>query len=584
MTTSITFVSAILRKDANQNIGDLLVNFTVLASSGIRICLFVSSEFEEDVRHGVSGFPNVSVMATKDVSDSWISTTVSNMGESIELPNNRNEEKDTKEFILSGHVKHEILLDVVEKNPFQTTHFAWIDSDIAKIFKNNNESISFLQWLHKITMAKSFITFPGCWAKLDKDKPHEILNSVNWRFCGGFFIGDKESIQNFCILYKKKIVEFLELYKKLVWDFNFWAWMETFCEDEWKPIWYRGDHDDSILITSADFYTRVLQNITRKVEYHYPAIEKYYPTSASYLYYNNKHLLNTRYVNYWIYPNGSYLFNSGTKLIENKNILSELEDEKLEPIYYKEVEENINLNVVDTFSKGLEDIRLYEYEGRVKYVATTAGYSESGKSRIIVGNYNVETAEICDGTIIQPPDSNANSWCEKNWIPIIRNNKIMLGDGSIVEQEEELFIYKWSPMEIGKIDYESKQLKIIHKYEVNFPLFSKIRGSSLFYETDAGLIGVVHYSEEHSPRHYYHMLVLLEKDSYIPLRYTETFCFEKLGIEFCLGFTIKYSEDIVCKDRELWDDELQDEYVFWISRHDRDPMMICVGVDEIKWL
>jgi hypothetical protein len=265
-------------------------------------------------------------------------------------------------------------------------------------------------------------------------------------------------------------------------------------------------------------------------------------------------------------------------------MLSELEDEKLEPIYYKEVKENINLNVVDTFSKGLEDIRLYEYEGRVKYVATTAGYSESGKSRIIVGNYNVETAEICDGTIIQPPDSNANSWCEKNWIPIIRNNKIMLGDGSIVEQEEELFIYKWSPMEIGKIDYESKQLKIIHKYEVNFPLFSKIRGSSLFYETDAGLIGVVHYSEEHSPRHYYHMLVLLEKDSYIPIRYTETFCFEKLGIEFCLGFTIKYSEDIVCKDREPWDDELQDEYVFWISRHDRDPMMICVGVDEIKWL
>ena len=132
-------------------------------------------------------------------------------------------------------------------------------------------------------------------------------------------------------------------------------------------------------------------------------------------------------------------------------------------------------------------------------------------------------------------------------------------------------------------------MEIVHRYHIEFPLFSKIRGSTLFCETDAGWIGVVHFSEEHAPRHYYHMLVLLEKETYIPIRYTETFCFEKLGVEFCIGFTIESMARPVSKDREPWDsdsdsEEGEEKYVFWISRHDRDPIMICVGLDEIKWM
>lgn len=603
MRTSITFVSAILKKDEGMDIGQMFIHFSFLALSGIKICLFVSNEFEDHVRDAMTGFSNVSIFSAKNIEDSWISTTVAGIDNDISLPENRSEEKDTKEFILSGHMKNELLLEIVNENPFATTHFAWIDADIAKNFKNQKETRLYLQWLDKITLSDKFITFPGCWPKLEKNKECDILNAVHWRFCGGFFMGDKESIRSFCLLYTEKIVIFLKQHKKLVWDFNVWAWMETFCENEWDPIWYRGDHNDSILVSSADLYTRVLTNVTHKVVYNYPLIENYYATSASYLYYNGRHLLNTRYVNYWIYPNGGYKYNN---LIENKNVLAELDDVYLKPLYYKEIEETLPLKTVETFSKGLEDIRLYEYQGKVKYIATTAGYSECKKSRMIVGDYDVENAAICDGIVIQPPVSNADSWCEKNWIPIVRDNKIILGDGSIMDEQEELFIYKWYPMEIGKIDYETKQLKIVHKYNIEFPLFSKIRGSTLFCETAAGLIGVVHFSEEHTPRHYYHMLVLLEKDTYIPLRYTETFCFEKLGVEFCIGFTIESVGKplSVCKDREPWDsesdeddpleyehdesqdkeEENEDNYVFWISRHDRDPIMICVGLDEIKWL
>jgi hypothetical protein len=260
-------------------------------------------------------------------------------------------------------------------------------------------------------------------------------------------------------------------------------------------------------------------------------------------------------------------------------MLSELDGETLMPTSYREIDEAIDLPVKegDILSKGLEDIRLYAHRGGVKYVAATVGYSPSGKCRIIMGDYDVDDAAIHTAYIVQPP---TDTWAEKNWIPIIRKNKLLLGDGTMVDQEEELFIYKWSPLEIGRVEprpvlgeddlpdgKEEMALNIVHSYPMSMPLFSKIRGSTIFQEVEDGLLGIVHYSEEHSPRHYYHMLVLLEKDSFMLKRYSETFCFQKLGVEFCIGMLTR-----------------EEDYVFWISRHDRDPAMVTVQKDEIRWM
>ena len=122
-------------------------------------------------------------------------------------------------------------------------------------------------------------------------------------------------------------------------------------------------------------------------------------------------------------------------------MLSELDPDTLAPMSYREIEETIDLPVKegDILSKGLEDIRLYVYCGKVKYIASTVGYSPCGKCRMMVGDYDVENAKICDGAIVQPP---TDTWAEKNWIPIVRKNKILMGDGTMIDQEEELFIYK----------------------------------------------------------------------------------------------------------------------------------------------
>ena len=83
------------------------------------------------------------------------------------------------------------------------------------------------------------------------------------------------------------------------------------------------------------------------------------------------------------------------------------------------------------------------------------------------------------------------------------------------------------------------------------------------------VIGLVHFSEEHSPRHYYHLLVLLEKQTLKPVRYSKIFYFERLSIEFCIGMGIRNEASVGYS------------YLFWISRFDRDPICIEVKMEAL---
>jgi hypothetical protein len=570
-TARITFVSSLLHFHIYDNIPSIITHFVSLAKTNIHLCIFVSKEFNEIIEPLLEPFPNIKILEIIEYEETWFYNECSQHSP-LELPHNRNPEKDTLEYLSHGHIKHELLEKVINANPFQSHYFSWIDLNIFNLFKNPLEPTMFLQWINDPAtyLAPSFICFPGCWSKLEKDKIEDIMNTVHWRFCGCFFIGDAESIRQFLALYRKTIQEFFATYKRLVWDFNFWAFMEaTATEPEWKPIWYKADHNETILYISGDTYTRTL-NIKRKIEYDYPKIDNYLPTSASYLYHQGRHLLNTRYVSYWIYPNGGYHFYNEKRVIENKNLFSFLqntdENTDLIPQNYDEIDENLDDKYInrDTFSKGLEDIRLYEINGKVKFICNNANYIENGKIRMIVGDYDYTNKKAINAYPISPP--NPDNWCEKNWIPIKRDCEYILPDGEMGIVEEELFIYKWYPLEIGRIN-ENRELVIVEKIEIENPLFRKIRGSTIFEETPDGLLGLVHQSEEHSPRHYYHMMVLLDKKTFQIKKYSEFFCFEKLGIEFCIGFK-----------------KVEQEYLFWISRHDRDPVLVVVDEGEITWV
>ena len=579
-----------------------------LARSGVQLCLYIGpycaseSAFEDLAKE----CPNFRLMPYRlYYKDLCIYKTLSKYD--CDLPKNRNMEKDTLEYMVYMHSRYEIMENAISENPWKSTHFAWIDFNAPKLFSKKEESFSKLREIATSPFPQSTNYFAGCWSKLEESAIPQLSESIHWRFCGAFFLADAESLSHFAELYRSKFPEFLQKTGVFTWEVNFWSWLET--TTDWNPTWYRGDHNDNMLNifsgVSADTYATPLGDsfILSKKEYAYPPIEPFLPGSASYVEHLGEHYLNTRFVNYWMYPNGYYRFHNPDMVIENRNFCSLLDPETLEPKNFSEFYEQTIYGVDGnplklperekrTFSVGLEDIRLFSVNDKIRFIATNVEYSPVSKNRMVLGTYDLATSTYRDCQVLIPPDP--NSWCEKNWIPVVFS-------------DEERFIYKWSPMEIGRVDPTTNQLQIIQRHETKHWLFSKLRGSTTFVDAPTEIlrlskdlrsidtqcdskreeyeltpenfvrrslgeteyvVGLAHFSEEHSPRHYYHLLILLEKNTLKPVAVSRVFYFEKLTIEFCIGMTTRVVDEKV-------------RYVFWISRFDRDPVCLEVDIDAL---
>ena len=77
---------------------------------------------------------------------SWIHLTASKVAPE-HLPTHRFVPKDTLDFLCYSHTKIEFLRQSTEINPFRTTHFAWVDCDIAQMFRHKNATSHFLKYV-----------------------------------------------------------------------------------------------------------------------------------------------------------------------------------------------------------------------------------------------------------------------------------------------------------------------------------------------------------------------------------------------------------------------------------------------------
>src|SRR5665811_231980 len=111
--------------------------------------------------------------------------------------------------------------------------------------------------------------------------------------------------------------------------------------------------------------------------------------------------------------------------------------------------------------QGIEDIRLYEYEGHLRFIATQRQFSPTLQNRMIKGIIDLDTYRYKECKILEPPEP---TFCEKNWIPL-------------PEIGEDAFIYKWYPYQIGRLDDKNK-LNIFLEKEMP-PYFENIRGSTI---------------------------------------------------------------------------------------------------------
>lgn len=548
VSTKVTFVSCIVEiydKPVNKSIEKRIQEFKYIADTGSQICLYVCGKTKELMEDFLKNgdYSNIKLINHDDLKDNMeIYNTC--MREPVSLPVNRNIEKDTMEYITLMHSKLDYMKHTIDENPFKTDVFAWLDFNLTHIASNIQEKQYIQKYIRQISQIENTnIIIPGCWNKLDQEE--YILDNIHWRFCGGFFIGNREHVLKFYELHLEKLNEYLRTYKKLPWEVNIWAYLEY--KHDWRPDWFQGDHNFRMVEVKPDIVSKQLEPYSSVRKHSFPEVYQYYPSSTSHILYKGKEIINTRYVNYYLTDKAFYIINHDENHIYTKNMMSIIDENTGSPIEFQEmvVPDNSELVCHGGSIYGLEDIRLFVENDKLRFIATNLNYSPTKRNNMIVGDYNIETYKLENPTIIYSPDP-PNSTCEKNWIPLPYNH----------EDQTQYYIFKWNPLEIGKI--ENERLKIVKTYENREPFLNRCRGSTIFHETNEGYLGVVHFCEEGYPRNYYHNLVLLDK-SYKPLKYSQNCYFHKKSVEFCIGFHIK-----------------NDKYHFWISNFDREPEEVIV--------
>jgi hypothetical protein len=157
-----------------------------------------------------------------------------------ELPTQRSPQKDTKEYMSLMNNKMEFILRASEVCDDDT--FIWIDFGILKIVKDKETFLAKLRLINRMKVDK--ITIPGCWSP----NATFTVESVSWRFCGGFFVIPRSLVSTFYKHSKNVLTDFctMPMYK-LTWETNVWHIVELFAGRNWIE-WYAADHNDSILL------------------------------------------------------------------------------------------------------------------------------------------------------------------------------------------------------------------------------------------------------------------------------------------------------------------------------------------------
>jgi hypothetical protein len=606
-------------KTFTKQLCDIYAFFDFVETTNIQVLAFITKEMHNYLLNQSKPIPQTVQFILYDVSTSWIFGLIYNSAPM--LPQDRNEIKDTFEYIATRHLKHELLEYVFEKYPIDISislhkiqntelyqpsgsHYAWIDIEPINGIQCMETAACNIKWFSQSPhFDPDCILFPGCYSKItpcnetkeDRTEYEErykdvFLHYPCWRFCGGFFVGDRKTITDFVKLYKTHFPAFLHKYRTLTWDFNFWAWMEFACD--WHPSWYASDHNHRLYDCYPYLLSKSLHPVSLRLVETYPKIPRFFRMNTSYLCHpeTSEHIINIRYVNYFRDSNIFDIYDDN-KLIRTKNIVSILDASNIEPSNievlraskFQEVTEKFQLFEHYTgVSCGLEDIRLFYYDKKVKCIASSIGYSSDKNSYMYIADYDISNATVTNEKRIYSPGDNDVQF-EKNWIPVVRSSPIP-GDNleDLVEEDRKseilYIIYKWEPFQIGRIVKKTEQddelnvkykLKIVGEYKYQNEIFNKLRGSSIFIPYPGAsktLVGLAHYIDEtnYYNRKYYHVLVLLDEKTLRPVGMSYPFYFRQRKIEYCIGLR--------CND---------DRYTFWVSEMDRNLVQINVSIKDI---
>lgn len=172
------------------------------------------------------------------------------------LPATRSTEKDTTSYMKLMNAKIEFVEKAIRVNYFKTPQFAWIDFRICHVLdKCWPVSLGFLKKAAEGTLNRQRVVFPGCWSK--GTRADQLVSAINWRFCGGFFMGKTEALLQFYEFTRAHYKDVVQTYGTLVWEVNVWHRFEL--DYRFEVDWYSGDHNERILKIPEEWFEKSLE-------------------------------------------------------------------------------------------------------------------------------------------------------------------------------------------------------------------------------------------------------------------------------------------------------------------------------------
>lgn len=242
-----TFVTAFLDLDEDRTKDksfDTCFNlFEQLVSTEISLHLFISPSLADRIT------PRKNVKVEQVTLTDLFTYDEYKEVENVSLPERRTVHHDTSHFLVLMNAKIEFMEKAIRANHFPSTHYAWIDFSIFHVLHDKEKSTAYLQLLHQTALKDKLLAFPGCWQK--GYGADTLFHQINWRFCGGFFIGDTTSILNMYKLMRSVFPELVRT-KGLTWEVNVWHYLELYHGLDIQ--WFSANHNDSIIRLPQTFF------------------------------------------------------------------------------------------------------------------------------------------------------------------------------------------------------------------------------------------------------------------------------------------------------------------------------------------
>lgn len=227
------------------------------------------------------------------------------------------------------------------------------------------------------------------------------------------------------------------------------------------------------------------------------------------------YILNQRFVNYTIPPDGGYVWYPQYFNINHMVTLNGDFEETDRKVWEQEEHERQYA--------GIEDVRLHWDGDEITFTGTVQRTNKD--MGMGIGKYDSKQSKLtCEDIVMEGQGA-----CEKNWV-------------RTPYKGEAGMIYKWQPLQVGKLGSDNT-LEILHRQDMP-GVFSWARGSTNACVVGDDLWFIVHIMSYEAPRRYYHMFAVMDKD-FGNVRYSPMRTFAGKEIEYCLSLIVEDERIIV---------------------------------------